>query len=195
MQKILPKDAILIPDNASRVFSGQIFDVFQWQQKLFDGSSATFEMLKRADTVQTIAIKDGKIVLIRDEQPGRPAQIFPPRGRVDSEDPSWLEAAKREMREETGMTFKNWRLIEVIQPAAKIEWFVATFLATDFEAQIKQQLDNGEKIDLWLESVEEIRELTLNGTYVSYMRPLFSRINNLDDLLTWPDFTGKEVDR
>ena len=195
MQKIIPQDAILIPENADKVFSGQIFDVYQWPQKMFDSSTQTFEMLKRPDTVQTLGVKEGKLVMIKDEQPGRPAQVFPPRGRVDSEDANWLNAAKREMREETGMTFKNWRLIEVLQPAAKIEWFVATFLATDFITQHEQQLDNGEKIEFWLESVEKIRELSLNGTYVSYLRPLFSKVSNLQELLALPEFSGKQIEQ
>ncbi len=38
-----------IPPNAKRVFKGIIFDVYQWQQKMFDGSKETFEMLKRAN--------------------------------------------------------------------------------------------------------------------------------------------------
>ncbi|HSW79903.1 MAG TPA: NUDIX domain-containing protein [Candidatus Saccharimonadales bacterium] len=195
MQKIIPYDSILIPENAAKVFSGQIFDVFQWPQKMFDGSMQTFEMLRRSDTIQTIGVKDDKVVLIKDEQPGRPAQIFPPRGRVDAEDKDWLDAAKREMREETGMTFGQWRLVEVIQPAAKIEWFVATFLATDFVDQEEQQLDGGEKIEVWLESVEKIRELTLNGTYVSYLRPFFTKVNNLDELLSLTEYTGNHIDR
>ncbi len=36
-----------------------------------------------------------------------------PGGRVDAEDESELEAAKRELREETGLVFKNWKLVEV----------------------------------------------------------------------------------
>lgn len=195
MKKLVPKDAILLPENATCVFTGEIFDVYQWPQRIFDGSTETFEMLRRFDTIQVIAVKDGKLVLIKDEQPGRPAQVFPPRGRVDSDDASWLEAAKREMLEETGMTFQNWRLVEVIQPAAKIEWFVATFVATDFLKQDQQKLDGGERITVWLETVEKIRELTLDGTYVSYLRPFFSRVHSLQDVLALPEFAGREVDR
>lgn len=195
MKKVLPIGAVLTPDEAQVVFSGILFDVFQWDQKQFDGSHKTFEMLKRKDTIQVVAVKDGKIVLIKDQQPGRPAQIYPPRGRVDKTDASWLDAAKREMREETGMTFRSWSLVEVAQPATKIEWFVATYLAADFISQDDQHLDVGEHIDVWLETVEKVRELTLSGDFVSYLRPFFARITDLKALLALPEFTGKTIDR
>jgi ADP-ribose pyrophosphatase YjhB (NUDIX family) len=195
MKKVLPVGAVLIPDDAKVVFSGILFDVYQWNQKQYDGSHKIFEMLKREDTIQVVAVKDDKLVLIKDQQPGRPAQIYPPRGRVDKSDASWLDAAKREMKEETGMTFKNWRLVEVAQPAAKIEWFVVTYVATDFEAQKEQHLDVGEQIDIWLETAEKVRELTLGGDYVSYLRPFFARITDLQSLLALPEFSGQIIDR
>jgi hypothetical protein len=69
MRKTLPSNAALIPDNASLAFKGQIFDVYQWPQIMFDGSTKTFEMLKRPDTVQIILVRDNKILLVEDEQP------------------------------------------------------------------------------------------------------------------------------
>lgn len=53
-----------IPSEATKVFDGVIFDVYQWQQKMFDGSIETFEMLKRVSTVGIIAIKDDKLALL-----------------------------------------------------------------------------------------------------------------------------------
>lgn len=54
VQKIVPTDAILIPDSARRVFKGIIYDVYHWQQELHDGSATTFEMLRRTDTMSAI---------------------------------------------------------------------------------------------------------------------------------------------
>ena len=150
MQKFLPKNALLIPDNATRVFEGKIFDVYQWPQKMFDGSTATFEMLKRPDTVLVVAIKDNKLVMVDDEQPNRPPQIQFPGGRVDKEDESWLAAAKRELLEETGFSFASWKMIEVHQPMSKIEQFVVWFLATDYISEQSTHLDGGEKITVEL---------------------------------------------
>lgn len=60
-----------IPLNARRVFKGIIFDVYQWEQKMFDGSFKTFEMLKRLNTVEIIAIQNNKILLSKQSQPNK----------------------------------------------------------------------------------------------------------------------------
>lgn len=198
MHKVLPPNAILIQDNAKKVFTGQIFDVYQWPQKMFDGSTKTFELLKRPDTMQVIAVQDGKLVVVEEEQPGRAVQIHLPGGRADDTDPSWLAAAQRELLEETGKTFKAWRLINVQQPIPKAEWFGPIYLATDLAEQVEPTLDeDGEKITVHLKTFEEVRQLIFSGKYqmMSYLIPLFSRLNSLDDLLACPEFQGQEVDR
>jgi ADP-ribose pyrophosphatase len=196
MKKLIPENSILVPDEAELKFRGSIFDVYQWPQKMFDGSIKTFELMRRADTVQIIAVKDDKLVMVKDEQPDRPAQEYPPRGRVDPNDASWLEAAKREMLEETGMQFRDWRLVEVSQPAAKLEWFVATYLATDFVSQGAQKLDKGgERISVWLESFDNVRDMSLSNHSISYLKPFFANISNIEELLALKEFEGVMVDR
>lgn len=197
MKKTISHSAILIPDKATCVFKGQIFDIYQWPQKMFDGSTRTFEMLRRPDTVQIIAIQDGKLVVIEDQQPGRPLQIHLPGGRADK-DASWLEAAQRELKEETGLVFKTWRQLTAEQPAAKIEWFTPIFLATDLIAQGSQQTDaDGEKIKVKLQSFDQVRAMALAGTepMMSYLAPFFARVSSFQDLLKLPVFQGQETDR
>jgi len=61
----------MIPPEAQCVFAGEIFSVYQWPQRLYDGSVATFEMVRRPDTVFVIAVDDAGNVLVNDEeQPG-----------------------------------------------------------------------------------------------------------------------------
>lgn len=188
MRTVVPKKARLIPKEAKRVFKGVIFDVYQWQQEKFDGSFATYEMIKRPDTVNVLAIKDDKIVIIRDEQPSRPAVLTLPGGRHDVESETELDCAKREMHEETGMRFKNWKLISVKQEHAKIEYFYYIFLATDFEGQDEPHVDaGGEKIEVMEVSLQELKEsaeIQRNG-YLPY--ELLRGINSLDDLRTLPE--------
>lgn len=59
-----------MPENAKRVFKGILFDVYQWQVNGYDGSTKTFEKLKRPDTAMVIPVtEDGKIILAFQEQP------------------------------------------------------------------------------------------------------------------------------
>lgn len=156
----LPASAHLVPKNARRVFSGQIFDVYQWPQQLFDGSIATFEMLKRPDTVVVIALDDDDTVVVQDEQqPGgisRRGSV--PVGRVDASDASVLAAAKREFAEETGLELASWKLLRVTQPEAKIEWFIHTFVACNVTKRGTQHLDAGEQITSRRQPFSEFRE-------------------------------------
>lgn len=55
-----------IPPSAKKVFSGQIYDIYQWQQKMFDGSIETFEAAQRENVVTIIPIIDDTI-LVQDE--------------------------------------------------------------------------------------------------------------------------------
>lgn len=197
MKKILPLHAIVLPENAKRVFKGQIFDVYQWPQVLFDGSTATFEMLKRPDTVQIIAVKDNKIVMVNDEQPNRSAELHFPGGRADEEGENWLEAAKRELQEETGFTFKNWKLVAVYQPLMKIEHFAVWFVATDFQSEQAQNLDAGERIIVELHDFQAIKDYIMSDSIgrMNYALDLFEHIDSIEDVLELAEFVGQEVDR
>jgi ADP-ribose pyrophosphatase len=198
MKKTLPLNAVLLPDNAKRAFKGAIFDVYQWPQKMFDGTTKTFEMLKRPDTVQIIAVQGDKILLVDDEQPGRAPRIHFPGGRADSTDASWLAAAQRELREETGLVCKEWRLIDVAQPIIKAEWFAPIFLATTITDQGGQELDlDGEKITMQWHKFDAVRQAVLKGDeqMMSYLVPFFNHVTSLEQLLAAPEFTGTAVDR
>lgn len=196
MKKIIPNDAVLVPDQAKLAFEGMIFDVYQWEQVLFDGSTHTFEMLKRCDTVSVICVVDGKVLVIDDEQPHLGVRRSFPGGRVDNTDESIEAAAKREILEETGYTFANWRLITVRQPYRKIEWFVHVWLATDVTDAVAPKLDPGEKITVEPISFEELKaEIASDLGYLGESRDIFDGMTSLDELMKYPAYTGQSVDR
>lgn len=182
-ERVLPKGARLIPREADCVFRGEIYEVYQWPQKMPDGSVKTFEMLRRPDTVMIIALDEaGDALVIDEKQPGgiiRENHL--PVGRVDPSDESVLVAAQRELREETGCTFpdSDWGLLDVVQMEKKIEWFTYLFLATGALHRAAQHLDVGENITVksaplaevlhqdnvlryfpWLRDVESAEDLT-----------------------------------
>ena len=195
MRTIIPENARLLPPQAKRVFEGVIYDVYQWEQEMYDGSSQTFEMLKRPDTVSVIGIQDEKIIVLEQEQPSVSLFYDLPCGRHDIASETELEAAKRELLEETGITFKSWKLINVVQPHTKIDWFVYTFLATDFEKQVPQALDSGEKITIMWKSLGEIHELMEDQRAKFLKDSLFSDVYSIEELLDAPEFKGKNYNQ
>src|SRR3989339_514601 len=96
-----PESKQPIPKNAKKVFKGVIFDVYQWEQEMFDGTKVIFEKAKRIlDNVTIFAVlPDGKILLTEQEQPGKAPFVGAVGGRVE-EDEDVLTAAKREPLEE-----------------------------------------------------------------------------------------------
>jgi ADP-ribose pyrophosphatase len=160
MQNVQPPESQQpIPLDADKVFSGIVFDVYQWQQKLFDGSFATFEKLKRDDTVLVIPVTtSGTIILTEQEQPGKKPFLSFAGGRVNKGE-SVLNAAKRELLEETGYKAKELLLFESKQPVSKIEWAVYTFIAKGCEKVQDQKLEQGEKVVLRLIDFDEFIEI------------------------------------
>ncbi len=148
-----------IPEHAEKVFTGVIFDVYQWEQKMFDGSTRTFEKIQRPDSMAVFPVlDDGRILLIEQEQPGREFFIDAPSGRVDAgEDP--LTAAKRELLEETGYEADEYVLWKAVVPMTKIEWVVYVFIAKGCKKVHEQELDAGEKGNTKIVSFDELLQL------------------------------------
>lgn len=190
MRTIIPANAKLIPKDAERVFSGKIFDVYQWQQEMFDGSFETFEMLKRPDTVKILAIKDSRLLIVEEQQPNTQVFFDIPSGRHDNENENELEAAKRELLEETGMKFNTWKLIKVEQPYTKIDWFVYTYVASDFVSQTDQSLDNGEKIIVHQKTFEEVLELSKSPQNRYLPVELLDKAGSVDNILKLSEYSG-----
>lgn len=137
-----------LPADAKLVFRGKIFDVYQWEQELFDGTKATFERLKRPDLSVVIPMtEDGKIILVREEQPGTKSFLGCAGGRLEpGEDP--LQGARRELSEETGYESEDIVLWQAFQPVSKIDWAIYIFIGRNCRKTGRQKLDAGEKIEL-----------------------------------------------
>ena len=190
MRSFVPDGVKLMPKQARRVFKGVIFDVYQWEQELFDGTRATFEMLKRPDTVRIIAIKEGKIVVLEQEQPSFGLFYDLPSGRHDVKTENELAAARRETLEETGMIFSTWKVLDVEQPQTKIDWLIYTFLADNLMSETGQKLDAGERITVTLKTFDEVKGL-LNNPKVRYLaRNIFDKVSSLDELVSLPSPTA-----
>lgn len=135
-----------LPDSAKRVFKGEIFEIWQWPQQMYDGSTHTFERVKRPNTVQVIAVIGDQILVQEQQQPDRSRPYFSfPGGRCDAEEQP-LKSAQRELLEETGLTSSDWELWSERRPVTKMEWIIYTYIARNCVKEKEPRLDAGEKI-------------------------------------------------
>lgn len=154
-----------LPDHAKKVFKGKIFDVYQWEQKLFNGKTTVFEKLKRPDTVVVFPVlDDGRIMLAEQKQPGKKSFVSALGGRVE-EGEDILEAAKRELLEESGYEAREYVLWDAKHATSKIDWVVYTFIAKGMKKVTKQNLDGGEKIKLKYYTFKEFVDLATNQNF------------------------------
>lgn len=104
--------------------------------------------------------KEGLFVLIRQYRHGAGKDFLEIPGGVIDDGETALQAAKREMLEETGYRFKHFREICCLYPnPATSNNFTTTFLAIDGVKVATQQLDVQEDIEIQLVSEMELKEL------------------------------------
>src|SRR3989339_528828 len=89
------------------------------------------------------SLMEGRIILTKQEQPGKEPFIGTTGGRVD-EGEDILSAAKRELLEESGYEAEEFILWDAQHPTSKIDWVVYTFIAKGLRKIDEAHLDSGE---------------------------------------------------
>lgn len=162
-----------LPENAKRVFKGILYDVYHFEQEQFDGSTKTFEMLKRKPSVQVIPIKDGKVIMAKEQQPGTEEFTTFVGGCTDENEEPFV-AAQRELKEETGLESDDWEEIFKLEIPGRIDWDIHFYVARGCRETSAPETDSGEKIKLKELSFEEFinftkREDFRNKVFKSHM--------------------------
>lgn len=154
-----------IPKHAKKVFSWITFDVFHYEQEMFDGSFRTFEKLFRDHSINIIAItKDKKILILREQQPGREEFL----SIIwwwweDWETPEYT--AERELLEETGMKCEELVLLKRYRYSSRIEHDNYLYIARNCEKIAEQNLEVWEKIKVIECDWEEFKEYVIDENF------------------------------
>ena len=137
-----------IPKHARKVYDGRMIKIYQWRQKLYDGTYATYEMGVAPPVVLVIAVKDGKIIMTRQRQPHTSRSYFGFLGGHIEMGETPLQAAKRELLEESGFVAGRWKLLKKEVRSGRLNQTFYYYSARDCRKVAGQNLDAGEKIRL-----------------------------------------------
>jgi len=122
-------------------------------------------VLEYPNWVNIVAItEDEKVIMVRQyRHSGDIVSIEIPGGVID-DDEAPIDAAKRELLEETGYLFENFELVSTIYPnPATSNNVTYCYLATDGKKIQEQDLDELEDIAVELYTIAEVKELLLKN--------------------------------
>ncbi len=170
----------IFPANAKRVFKGFLFQVYQWEQEMFDGTLKTFERIARKPSTDIIAVHNSQIMVLMQEQPGRALYPSLPGGQIEkNEEP--LVAAKREFLEETGFEASDFELYKSQNDSgSKIYFPITTFITRHCTKVQEPNLDAGEKIQVTWMNFDNFLQLARNPEFAI---PQFLRFDMYEALL------------
>lgn len=147
------------------LFEGRIITVQKWRVKLPDGREADREVVLHKGAAAIVPVDaERKVTLVRQHRVVVDEMMLEiPAGKLDEvgEDP--FECAKRELREETGLIAKNWRLMtRVITTPGFCSEKISLYLATDL-SQGENHLDEDEFLNTLKMPLSEAISLVMQG--------------------------------
>jgi ADP-ribose pyrophosphatase len=154
---------------SSEVYRGEFLTAFQDRVELPDGTHALREYVRHPGAVMIVPLLEDehgctRLVLERQfRYPLNRTMLEFPAGKLDPGE-STFNCAKRELREETGFTAREWAFAGVIHPVISYStefiemWFARDLIPGD------RCLDAGEFLDVLTGSSSELFQWAMDGT-------------------------------
>jgi len=136
--------------STKEIFDGRILHVIDDQVALPNGGTASREVIRHIGAVCVIPITDDNEAIVERQfrYPVDMVMTEIPAGKLDYKDEDRLEAAKRELREETGYIADEWTDLGVFYPApAYSDEKITLYMARGLHLG-ERELDDDEVIDV-----------------------------------------------
>ena len=120
-----------------RVYEGKLVKVNRLDVILPDGKEAAREAVRHPGASAIVPVDaEGNVTLVRQYRaPIAQVLLEIPAGKLDYKGEDRLEAAKRELREETGLTAENWtHLTDIVTAPGFCDELISIYLATGLAA-------------------------------------------------------------
>jgi len=147
------------------IYKGHIVNLVCDRVKLPDGNEAPREVCLHIGAVCVLPLlEDGTVIMERQYRYAH-GRVFLeiPAGKLDSPDEDTLEAAKRELREETGAVAKKYTdLGDLIPSPAILSEKIRMYLAEDISFT-ERELDEDEFLDVEKIPLSELYEMVMRG--------------------------------
>lgn len=147
------------------IFKGQVLHVVRDTVSLPNGCEATREMCLHIGAVCIIPLLEDGCVLMERQYRYPHGRVFfeIPAGKLNSKDEDPLEAAKRELREETGAVAKKYTFLgETVPSPALINERIYTYLAEDISF-VERELDEDEFLEVEKVPLDELYRQVMAG--------------------------------
>lgn len=146
------------------LYSGRIFELMRYDCELPNGSIASRDVLVHNGACAILAERGGKIAFVRQYRCAiERVMLELPAGKLDYAEEDRLQCARRELREETGLTAENWEFLLDFYPAAgysseKISLYHASGLSDG-----DSDFDDDENLELCWLTLSEAMEMIRNS--------------------------------
>lgn len=150
---------------SEEIFKGVMLHVLRDKVTLPDGKPAVRELIRHVGAVAVIPVTaDGRVVLERQfRYPVNKVITEVPAGKLNSKEENRLEAAKRELLEETGIVADKWTdLGELLPAAAYCDEKLTLYLVEDLHFG-DRKLDEDEFLNVYTVPFKEILDDVLAG--------------------------------
>lgn len=147
------------------VRKGAIIDIYEDTIEVFNGNIAKWDFISHKGASAIIPVTDdGKILMVSQYRNALDRELLElPAGGLDSIDEPTMEAARRELEEETGYKSDNLEYLMMVNTAIafcdeKIYIYVARNLVKS-----QQKFDENEYLDVVAYELDELVEMIMNG--------------------------------